>query len=49
MKIETFCKKTGWPLEEFMELYWSEAAEILAFYDLHLTFIIPRRPKKAVK
>lgn len=34
MKIETFCKRTGWPFEEWQELPMSHALEILGLYGL---------------
>lgn len=42
MKIKTFCRRTGWPYDEFMDLYWSEAAEVLALYGYTLTFRFAR-------
>ena len=47
MTISSFCKKTGWPYEEFMTLYWSEANEIMALFDLRLAFTFPKKPLSA--
>lgn len=46
MTLKTWCKRTGWPYEEFMALQWTEASEILALYGMHFTFKdIPKPPK----
>lgn len=39
MKIETFCRKTGWPVDEFMSLGIVEACEILALFGLQLAYV----------
>jgi hypothetical protein len=49
MKIETFCKRTGWPIEEFLQLkVFTEVIPLLALYGLRLRLVeLPkkRRPK----
>jgi hypothetical protein len=43
VKIETFCKRTGWPLDEFMNLGIFTVAEILALYGMEVRIVIRHR------
>jgi hypothetical protein len=38
MTIEAFCKKTGWPLDEFLETPVTTVIEVLALYGMRLGF-----------
>lgn len=45
MTIDAFCKKTGWPLEEFMALPVTEAIEIGLLYGYRLA-VMEKRNKR---
>ena len=43
--IEDFCRETGWPYDEFMQLLWTEGLSIMALYDLDVEFTFPAEEK----